>query len=211
MLRPRRAACALIGGVLLALGPAGPAAAHTGLVSSEPAAGATVASAPTSMRLTFAEPVEPGLAAAAVSVGGAPPSPAATTVSGSDVVVAVPAPGAGPPPSAPSWEVSYRVVSRDGHPVTGTVDFTVAPGPSPARGSAEATAAVRSEDAETPAAPSTGPAPVEAGPGTSAAGTAVRGDERVQADGPPGAVAVGGVAAAGVAAALLLVRKRRAS
>ena len=38
------------------------ASAHATLVSSEPAAGSTVASIPARMRLVFSEPVEPGMA-----------------------------------------------------------------------------------------------------------------------------------------------------
>jgi len=124
----RRLAVAVLAGPLVLLGVlmlgALPAAAHAALLSTNPPQGAQLSAAPRDVTLTFTEEV--GLGARAVEVAdargqrvnGSPPRHA-----GSDsrtVQVALP-PGLG----RGSYTVTWRVVSADGHPVSGTFAFGV--------------------------------------------------------------------------------------
>lgn len=83
--------------------------------------------APSEIRLTFNESVEPTFATVLIAVAGSEPLEAATQVEGADVVAVVPDTAADQSPSDQdtTWRVTYRVVAGDGHPVPGTVDFTV--------------------------------------------------------------------------------------
>lgn len=115
----RRAA----GAVALCLGLAGPAAAHSLLLESSPAAGASVA-APRRLALRFNNRVEKALSRLRVF-----------DARGARVAVIVPATGGAAdrlegalPPLAPgTYRVQWQVLSTDGHIVSGTFSFTVAP------------------------------------------------------------------------------------
>jgi methionine-rich copper-binding protein CopC len=100
---------------------AAPASAHNSLVSSSPANGASVAQAPGSIQLTFTEPANPRLARLAVEgPGGEKLAAGAPTANGTTVTQPIsPGPGG-------RYTVRYRVVSADGHPVSGSMSFTVA-------------------------------------------------------------------------------------
>jgi Uncharacterized protein, homolog of Cu resistance protein CopC len=111
---------ALLTVVLLLRAPA-LAEAHTALVSSTPAAGSRLASAPRQIRLVFSEPLEPTLARIELvkdghllmlSVGGDPHDVHALVASLGEL-----SPG--------GYRIMWRVVSADGHPVSGAVDFAV--------------------------------------------------------------------------------------
>ncbi len=115
--RTARAALLVVTAVLALLAGAGPAAAHDALVGSDPADGASLATAPVQVRLMFTE--EPQAAVATVTGptrGRWEARPA--EVLGNEVTV--PLRPLGP---AGRYTVGYRVVSSDGHPVTGTVRF----------------------------------------------------------------------------------------
>jgi copper resistance protein C len=122
----RRSAAAVGVGALLgaaaAMLAAPSAQAHTALVSSSPCDGAVVASVPTEITFTFDEsPASP----AAVSVIGPDRSniaDGAPVVDGATVTQTVRL-----LPEQGKYSASYRVVSDDGHPVTGTIHFTVDP------------------------------------------------------------------------------------
>ncbi|MQY05675.1 copper resistance CopC family protein [Actinomadura macrotermitis] len=130
------AALALAGTAALALPPA-PAQAHTTLRSSDPAAGATVA-APSAITLTFADPVMVPQVVLTDGDGGRHEAGAARAVD-AKVTQAV----NGTLPNG-TYRVGWRVVSVDGHPVSGTFRFTVkdsttaaaAPAPAPSTGPA---------------------------------------------------------------------------
>ncbi|WP_425955726.1 copper resistance CopC family protein [Xylanimonas sp. McL0601] len=113
---------------LALLGVAAPASAHDRLVSSDPADGSTVAAVPTAITLTFSDEVLDTGAQVVITphgTGGDFSQPG--QVAGK--VVSVPA-----PPQFPNdtYQVAWRVVSADGHPVEGTFTFTLAaPEPSP--------------------------------------------------------------------------------
>lgn len=100
------------------------AGAHSALIASEPAAGAVLGVVPITVRATFDEAPEAAFAALAVSgPNGAPVSTGATTVSGSQLAVGI-QPGSG----AGSYTATYRLMAADGHVITGSWSFTVAPG-----------------------------------------------------------------------------------
>ena len=118
---------ALVGLALLA--SAGPAVAHNELIGSDPPDGATVATSPAHVRLTFNLPVKRGFST--VTVTGphssqwqaGPPAEAGA-------VVSAPVRALGP---AGQYTIAYQVLSADGHPVRGAVHFTLAtPGSSSA-------------------------------------------------------------------------------
>ena len=110
-------ACVVVG---LALG-AVPAAAHTELIASSPADKAVLNTAPVLVVLEFNQPVQTDFGQVAVlDATGAHHEVGEPDVVGSTVTQALGAlePGA--------YEISYRVGSADGHPITGTLTFTMA-------------------------------------------------------------------------------------
>ena len=107
---------------------AGPASAHDVITGSDPADGATVPTAPTQVSVTFDEtPQAEGAALTVVGPDGAHREQGAVTVR--DKVVAVPV---GALPQTGRYEIGYRVVSSDGHPVSGSVAFTLTTPSAPA-------------------------------------------------------------------------------
>ncbi len=112
----------LAAGCLVGLG-AGPAAAHTSLRSTVPAAGATVAEPVQTVRLVFSQPVSPRQAQVLVTApDGAELAVGAALAAGGTVSQPL-----SRPTSEGSYLVSYRVLAEDGHPITGQVSFAVAP------------------------------------------------------------------------------------
>ncbi|MEN3381512.1 MAG: copper transport protein, partial [Hyphomicrobiales bacterium] len=97
--------------------------AHATLIGSEPADGAVLARAPTTVRLTFNEPVSPLIMRLVGAPGGSARELGAVAVEGQSVVVTLPE----LPQEAMqgTYGVSWRVVSADGHPVGGTLSFSV--------------------------------------------------------------------------------------
>ncbi|MFD6136560.1 copper resistance protein CopC [Isoptericola sp. NPDC056618] len=203
--RRRRALAVLLAAALtpvLAVAVAQPASAHDRLLSSDPADGATVDEVPTRLTLVFSADV---LAAGAQVAVTTPDGtvPAEVTVDGDEAVAALPddLPGG-------DWDVSWRVVSSDGHPIEGELAFTVdAASPSPsASPSASPSSTLSSPTASEDATASSGH--VHDGGGTPGVD--------LDADGEAGwatawlfPVAV--LAVVGVAAAVLLQRRRRAA
>jgi methionine-rich copper-binding protein CopC len=115
----------LLSGLTLVLGVA-PAWAHSRLVSSDPAQGARVDAPPATVSLTFNEPVQAGFTTVTViGPDGADYHTGDTTEVDTTVSVAVLPLG-----PAGTYQLGYRVVSADGHPVAGAVAFDLAkPGP----------------------------------------------------------------------------------
>ncbi|MGX5846036.1 copper resistance CopC/CopD family protein [Mesorhizobium sp. PL10] len=107
------------------------ALAHAALIKAEPADGAVLEQAPTQFSLTFSEPVSP-LVLMLVRPDGSPV--ALTSFRLDDQTVAIDNPQKlGPGTHVLSW----RVISADGHPVGGSVLFSVgAPSSVPATGEA---------------------------------------------------------------------------
>lgn len=104
------------------------ASAHATLIRSEPADGAVLASAPERLVLTFNEPVAPLVLRLIAADGTATPL-AAFTLTDQTVTVDLP-----PALADGGYAASWRVVSGDGHPIGGSVVFSVgAGGPAAAR------------------------------------------------------------------------------
>lgn len=137
-------AVALAVGVLLA-GTAAPAAAHTELESSDPAAESTVTAAPAAVTLTFGGAV----LGADVTVTG-PDGAAATgpaTVDGAVVRVPVTLTAAG------RYDVTWYVTGSDGHPLQGTFGFQHAPPAAPAPTAAPSSTAASPAAGTSPGTP----------------------------------------------------------
>lgn len=105
--------------LLFAAGFASGALAHAALISVEPASGSTLATAPKVVELRFNEPVTPG---AVRLIDGAGKARDETRVSASGDRISIQMPADMPEGTA---VVSYRVVSQDGHPIAGSVMFSI--------------------------------------------------------------------------------------
>jgi methionine-rich copper-binding protein CopC len=122
---------ALLFAGVTAFSPAAPAVAasggafHAHLVRADPAVNDTIAATPTAVRLWFSEPVELGLSRVKiVRVGGDTVKTSALRHEGSAATTA--ALDLSSPPTAPgTYVVTYRVVSRDGHPTSGSYNFVL--------------------------------------------------------------------------------------
>lgn len=118
--RTRRSLLALLVGALVMLAGMGPALAHAQLLDSTPQDGAVLARAPEQVDLTFDEPVR-AIAGAGSWVGSdGVPHEVRTHARDEHVLVDLPA----EVPDGTST-LTYRVISADGHPVSGTVTFSV--------------------------------------------------------------------------------------
>ncbi|MEU6931082.1 copper resistance CopC family protein [Streptomyces sp. NPDC046374] len=111
-----------------------PAAAHTNLDGSNPANGAVLATAPATITLTFSDPLAPkGAQLTATAPDGTALGDGAPTVVDRKITLKLK-----PKNAAGRYTVAYRVVSADGHPVTGASTFTIHP-PTPRKPSASPT------------------------------------------------------------------------
>lgn len=179
-----------LGAVLLWAG-APAASAHTDLTSSTPPDGATLDALPANIVLTFSDDMTQEYAKVALTApDGTPAGAGEPQVDGKSASLAV---KPGLPPG--KYTVGYRVVSADGHPVSGSYGFTVrAAAPSPAPVSPTPSAEAVAEAA--------GPAPKPSAGSSS------------ESDGVSSGPVVGGllVAGAGAAAgaALAVARRRKA-
>lgn len=114
---------AVVAFVVGLLGGASPASAHNTYESSDPADGASLAVAPTSIAITFVNPVP--LDSASVQVidpTGVRTDATGLTHGASDRVVVAPLPALAPGEITVRW----RLVSDDGHPLTGRIVFSIA-------------------------------------------------------------------------------------
>ncbi|MGW3966138.1 copper resistance CopC family protein [Amycolatopsis sp. NPDC005003] len=120
---PVRIAAALAAAGCTVLLGAPAAAAHSVLVSSSPASGASVAAGPAEAVLEFNEPVENRFTELAVLGPDGTSHWEAGPASVVDARVFAPLHPLGP---AGTYTIRYRVTSADGHPVSGTVPFRLA-------------------------------------------------------------------------------------
>ena len=108
---------------LLVLCAASAALAHAFLDHAEPPVGATIAAAPTALRLYFSEPIEPVFSG--VTLAGAGGQPVATGAASIDpqnrAALVLPL----PPLSPGRYRVSWHVVSADTHRTEGSYEFEV--------------------------------------------------------------------------------------
>ena len=155
----------LVGAAALLWAPA--AAAHDDLVGSDPAAGSTVAVLPDQVTLTFSGAVlaEPGTAVVAVvDATGSPLQTGEPVVAGP--VVTQPLAGAVSGPMSVQW----RVVSADGHPISGAFGFVVA------------------APTSSPSSSTTAPAPSTTAPSPAAAGSTAGDESAAAVEGDAGGV-----------------------
>lgn len=123
-MRPARLFAAVLVGTA-SLGLTVPAAqAHSERDSSSPAHGAVLASAPPTLRLSFSEGILPRFSSIILTVEQRAPRALSVAVHEQTLTAAVPS---GMP--AGQWVATYRAVSVDGHPISGTVSFTVRAAP----------------------------------------------------------------------------------
>jgi len=148
----RTVAVTLLCGFALLLGTA-PAFAHTRLESTDPADGSSVDVAPQRVSLTFNESIPAEFSQITV-VGPDGTNYQTGAVTAAEGVVSTDVAPLGP---AGRYEIGYRVVSDDGHPVTGSVAFTLT------------TAAAPTTTAAAPSASAAAPAPAPATPSPAAA------------------------------------------
>src|SRR6266508_3934041 len=124
-MRARSAAFLLSLLILLASGAQ--AWAHASLVKAEPADGAVLAQEPAALKLTFNEPVSPLVMRL---IGPAGELIALADVAAENTTVTIAAP---PALRRGSHALSWRVISADGHPVAGSLIFSIgAPSARPA-------------------------------------------------------------------------------
>jgi copper resistance protein C len=166
---------------------AAPASAHTDLVAGSPGPNEVLRTPAGELSLTFASALLPEGTQILVRDPGGVDRAVGAAVSGSSVGVQIK-----PLTRAGRYTVAYRAVAVDGHPVTGSYQFTV----SPAAASAAATQPVT--DASTQTVPSTG--------GTASTTEAPR--AAVSAPSTPTWV-IGGLGAATLAALLWIGAGRR--
>jgi methionine-rich copper-binding protein CopC/uncharacterized protein YcnI len=117
----RRVAVVVVSVLIGILAGAGVAAAHNVLTGSNPANGSTVDKAPSTVTLTFDQPIQnidPVLVVTGPNGNVFTDGPPA--IDGN--VISAPV-AAGP---AGLYHAAYRIVSADGHPVTGEITFTLA-------------------------------------------------------------------------------------
>lgn len=156
-------------GILAALAlcwAAAPAGAHAELESSDPRDGATLASAPAVITFVFGEEIlAEGNAVTLTDVG------ADSRLQVGPVEVAGDTVSVTWPESSPAGEfrAAYRVVSADGHPINGTITFTVeaavvpvgaTAGASTTPGASASASAGSSDSGDPVASASASPAPV---------------------------------------------------
>lgn len=122
LVRLFRAVVAVVLAAAIGVGLAVPASAHDVLTGSNPADGSTVSTAPSTITLTFDQPAQNYQPVLTVTgPNGNRFSSGAPTVAGD--VVSIPVTGAGP---AGKYTAAWRIVSADGHPVSGEISYTLA-------------------------------------------------------------------------------------
>lgn len=141
--------------------PASPAAAHAGLVGSDPADAATLAEAPQQVTLTFSEEVREPAYVFVTGPDGRTHETGEVEVVGAVTTQAVEV----PEQSAGDWSIAYRVVSSDGHPISGQLTFTVESDGSP---TSAPSATPSDESTATPSAEPTATPTTEPGPDSAA-------------------------------------------
>ncbi|GGP84767.1 copper resistance CopC family protein [Streptosporangium pseudovulgare] len=141
------------------LGVVAPAQAHNILIGSDPKDGARLSAGPERITLTFDQSARQGFAQISVTgPDGTRWEDGATTVNGPKVGVAL-------KPLGPAGEyaVGYRILSSDGHPISGKITFTLtAAGP----GAAASPQAVSSASPASPGAADSGASPASQGSAT---------------------------------------------
>jgi methionine-rich copper-binding protein CopC len=140
----RGAAVGLVATLALLLG-ASPAFAHAEFESSDPADGASLATGPSTVSVTFSDTMQQGFnELTVIGPDGTTHYENGEVLADGDTVSV----GVNPLGPAGRYQIGYRVLSDDGHPVSGSVAFTLtAPGPAAAQLASSAAAAPAPADA----------------------------------------------------------------
>ncbi|MDN5854848.1 MAG: copper resistance protein CopC [Actinomycetia bacterium] len=124
---------ALVAAVLVVLvSSAGPAAAHASLVGSNPKDGSSLDAAPAKVSITFSEDVSTPAQLQVTGPDGQKLADGDPTVDGTTVTQTLDESG-----YAGTYTIAYRVISADGHPVTGELTYDVTSGKEPERAAPE--------------------------------------------------------------------------
>ncbi|MFR9803294.1 copper resistance protein CopC [Pseudonocardia sp. RS010] len=149
----RLAATGLLAALALLLG-ATPALAHAQFESSDPADGATLDTGPQKVTLTFSDTMTQGFnTVTVIGPDGKDYVSGEVLVDGTSVDAPV-----GPLGPAGRYEIGYRVLSDDGHPVTGKVGFTLT---TAGTGTGSSAAPIPSAEAAPSAAPAAQATPAD--------------------------------------------------
>jgi methionine-rich copper-binding protein CopC len=171
----------------LALGLAAPASAHSELVAATPGDGETLAEAPAEVVLEFNEEIQDlGNEIVVVDAEGTPVATGDAVVDGVTVTQAITGGTAG------TFTVTWRVVSEDGHPISGEYAYEVEESAAPTTEESATTETPEAATTEAPESESATAAEPESGGGAAT----------------PWLVAVAVAAAAGAVA--MIVRRSRA-
>lgn len=162
---------------------AAPADAHARLESSSPSDGSTLTATPPEVMLRFNEPIKEGLNEVSVTTGSTDVADGEIDVEGQSVYQPIALdmkPG--------TYTVKYKVVSADGHPVSGTFTFTYAPpeGDTGARGEPSEDASASETSTSASASESSGPAGSSSGSASESSSDASGEDGRDSAAGSEG-------------------------
>jgi len=113
-------ALASLTSLLFVLGGTSAAYGHASLTSSNPEDGSQLSAPPTSVELTFNEELLPDTVEIAVT------TEAAGLIAGTEFATVGPTVQVTWPQDLPddTYKVAYRVVSNDGHPITGAITFS---------------------------------------------------------------------------------------
>ncbi|MEY4533510.1 MAG: hypothetical protein RI926_1279 [Actinomycetota bacterium] len=120
------AIAALFMSLFVVAGTASMASAHSDTFQSVPASGSTVSTPVIELQFTFVEPVNAELSppeVALVDAEGVPAQLGAPALDETGATMTVPI-ATGALPNG-TYTASYRIVSEDGHPASGSVSFTV--------------------------------------------------------------------------------------
>lgn len=176
------------------------ASAHDTLTSSNPAAGESLEQAPEALELTYSDEVlNLSPAVRLTTSAGEEIFTETPTVSGNTATIDL------PPLPADDYQVLWRVVSSDGHPIEGTVDFTVTVGAETTASAAADSGAEEPTESEEPTAGTDEP--------STEATAAEQADAPQSEGGLPLGMLLGGVALLLLLAAIgaIIVRMRRSS
>lgn len=135
----RVAACVLMSAVVTVGIGIEVAQAHSELTSSNPAARSVMSTAPAQIALTFSDTIEQRFSTVTISVGDGPPAKSKVEVRQNRLRAVVP----DAVRRSGTWTVAFRVVSIDGHPISGTIPLTIKADPAasaPSTGTAEPSA-----------------------------------------------------------------------
>ncbi len=117
----RLLACLLLAGAGM-IGLAGPAFAHNVLVGSDPKDGTSMAAGPSTVSLTFDLPIQQGDFDVITVTGPNSTRWEAGPAKVDSNVISAPVRPLG---AAGQYTIGYRILSADGHPVSGAVKFTL--------------------------------------------------------------------------------------